>query len=81
MIVVPLVLEVIFDLLWHMVVLEGSKPAKSLMSSLRWMLFVLATTESVDNLIQIRNWVIEIVAIASIARRYITTLLLLASSA
>ena len=49
MIVVPLVLEVILDLLRHMVVLEGSKPAKSLMSSLRWLLFVLATAESVDN--------------------------------
>ena len=49
MIVVPLVLEMILDLLWHMVVLEGSKPAKSLMSGLRWLLFVLTTAESVDN--------------------------------
>ena len=49
MIVVPLVLEVILDLLWHMVVLEGSKTAKSLMRGLRWLLFILATTESVNN--------------------------------
>ena len=49
MIVVPLVLEVILDLLWYMVMFEGSKTAKSLMRGLRWLLFILATTESVDN--------------------------------
>ena len=43
-IVVPLVLEVLLDLLRHMVMLERSKATKSLVGGLRRLLFVLATS-------------------------------------
>ena len=48
-IVVPLVLEVLLDLLRHMVMLERSKATKSLVGGLRRLLFVLATSKPIYN--------------------------------
>ena len=48
-IVVPLVLEMILDLLWHMVMLKRSQSTKPVVSGLRRLLFVLPTTKPVND--------------------------------